>query len=157
MQFFNCIIQSILQFISLETKISMSKSLEFSDFKFQFWQNLTQPKATLDTLCRLLWSLVWPVQCGGKPFTFETTISISKSLEFSDFKFQFWQNLLQPEATLDTLWSALELSMACAGQRKASFQGQYHQRAKKHAQNCMFLGLCVLRARDQRKTRICNI
>ena len=67
MQFFNCIIQSILQFISLETKISMSKSLEFSDFKFQFWQNLTQPKATLDTLCRLLWSLVWPVQCGGKP------------------------------------------------------------------------------------------
>ena len=104
MQFFNCIIQSILQFISLETKISMSKSLEFSDFKFQFWQNL-----------------------------------------------------LQPEATLDTLWSALELSMACAGQRKASFQGQYRQRAKKHAQNCMFLGLCVLRARNQRKTRICNI
>ena len=70
MQFFNCIIQSILQFISLETKISMSKSLEFSDFKFQFWQNLTQPKATLDTLCRLLWSLVWPVQCRGKPFIY---------------------------------------------------------------------------------------
>ena len=68
----------------------------------------------------ILWQNPFNLFCN---LPLETTISMSKSLEFSNFS---WQNLTQPEATLDTLWAALELSMACAVRRKASFQGQYH-------------------------------